>query len=98
MDVAIDVWITYGLYTPSLVLFSALFDGAFGAELGGPAASYVAVLFATEIGKSVYKLTNLDIIVTPFVTILAGFFTGKFVGIPVNQFMVWFGEVINWST
>src|SRR5699024_8507608 len=30
--------------------------------------------------------------------ILAGFFTGKFVGIPVNQFMVWFGEVINWST
>src|SRR5699024_5810649 len=69
-----------------------------GADLGGPAGSYVAVLLATEIGKSVYKLTNLDIIITPFVTILAGFFTGKFFGIPVNQFMVWLGEIINWCT
>lgn len=98
MGGAIGVAIAYGLKAPPLVLFSALFAGAFGAELGGPAGSYVAVLFATEFGKAVYKLTNLDIIVTPFVTILVGFFTGKFFGIPVNQFMVWFGEIINWST
>src|SRR5699024_8428964 len=65
MGGAIGVSIAYGLKAPPLVLFSALFSGAFGAELGGPAASYVAVLCATEVGKLVYKLTNVDIIVTP---------------------------------
>lgn len=98
MGGAIGVAIAYGLKAPPLVLFSALFAGAFGAELGGPAGSYVAVLFATEIGKVVYGLTRVDIIVTPFVTIVVGFITGKLIGVPINSFMVWFGEVINWST
>lgn len=95
---AIGVAIAYGLKAPPLVLFTALFAGAFGADLGGPAGSYVAAVFATEFGKIVYKETRIDIIVTPFVTILAGFLTGKFIGPPINTFMVWFGELINWST
>src|SRR5699024_4303951 len=90
MEGVIGVSIEYGLKAPTLVLFSALFSGAFGAELGGPAASYVAVLCATEVGKLVYKLTNVDIIVTPFVTIVVGFFTGKFIGTPINTFMLGF--------
>lgn len=98
MGGAIGVAIAYGLKAPPLVLFSALFAGAFGAELGGPAGSYVAVLFATELGKLVYGMTRVDIIVTPFVTIFVGFVTGKFIGIPINSFMLWFGEIINWST
>lgn len=98
MGGAIGVAIAYGLKAPPLVLFSALFAGAFGAELGGPAGSYVAALFATEFGKLVYKMTRVDIIVTPFITIVIGFVTGKFVGIPINTFMIWFGEIINWST
>jgi len=98
MGGAIGVAIAYGLKAPPLVLFSALFAGAFGAELGGPAASYVAAIFATEIGKIFYKLTRVDIIVTPFITIVVGYFTGKFIGIPINTMMIWFGEIINWST
>jgi len=98
MGGAIGVAIAYGLKAPPLVLFSALFAGAFGAELGGPAGSYVAVLFATEFGKLVYKLTRVDIIITPFVTIVVGYITGKIIGMPINTFMLWFGEVINWST
>lgn len=98
MGGAIGVAIAYGLKAPPLVLFSALFAGAFGAELGGPAGSYVAVLFAVEFGKLVYKSTRVDIIVTPFVTIFVGFVTGTFIGPPINRFMIWFGEMINWST
>lgn len=98
MGGAIGVAIAYGLKAPPLVLFSALFAGAFGAELGGPAGSYVTALFATEFGKVVYKETRIDIIVTPLVTIVIGFMIGKFIGPPINTFMVWFGEVINWST
>ncbi|WP_284140822.1 MULTISPECIES: PTS sugar transporter subunit IIC [unclassified Virgibacillus] len=98
MGGAIGVAIAYGLKAPPLVLFSALFAGAFGADLGGPAGSYVTALFATEIGKLVYKTTRVDIIVTPFITIAAGFITGTLIGQPINSFMVWFGGLINWST
>ena len=98
MGGAIGVAIAYGLQAPPLVLFSALFAGAFGAELGGPAGSYVAALMATEMGKLVYQTTRVDIIVTPFTTIFIGYITGKFIGIPIQQGMLWLGEMINWST
>jgi len=98
MGGAIGVAIAYGLKAPPLVLFSALFAGAFGADLGGPAGSYVASVIAIEFGKLVYQLTRVDIIVTPFVTILMGFSTGKFIGPYINTFMTGFGDVINWST
>src|SRR5699024_12777754 len=98
MGGAIGVAIAYGLKAPPLVIFSVLFAGAFGVEHGGSAGSYVAALIATEFGKLFYGMTRVDIIVTPFITIVVGFFTGKFVGIPINQFMTWLGEIINWST
>ena len=49
------------------------------AELGGvfyssgPAGAFFAVLIACEIGKLVSKTTRVDILVTPVVTLLAGF-------------------------
>ncbi|HLR67392.1 PTS transporter subunit IIC [Virgibacillus alimentarius] len=98
MGGAIGVAIAYGLKAPPLVLLSTLYAGAFGAELGGPAGSYVTTLLACEIGKIVYKTTRIDILITPFVTILVGYLTGTFIGPPINTFMVWFGEIINWST
>ena len=98
MGGAIGVAIAYGLKAPPLVLFSALFAGAFGAELGGPAGSYVATLFATEFGKLVYQTTRIDIIITPFVTIFIGFVTGSLIGKPIDSFMTGFGHIINWAT
>ncbi|APC47000.1 PTS transporter subunit IIC [Virgibacillus halodenitrificans] len=98
MGGAIGVAIAYGLKAPPLVLLSALFAGAFGAELGGPAGSYVSALFATEFGKLVYKETKVDIIITPLVTIVIGFMVGTFIGPPINSFMLGFGEIVNWST
>src|SRR5699024_6839037 len=55
-------------------------------------------LLACEFGKVVYKTTRIDILITPFVTIWVGFLTGTFIGPPINTFIVWFGEIINWST
>lgn len=95
---AIGIAIAYGLKSPPLVMFSTLFAGAFGYELGGPVGSYIAAVFAVEFGKIVYQTTRLDIIVTPMVTIITGFMVGKFIGPPINQLMVGFGELINWST
>lgn len=95
---AIGVAIAYGLKAPPLVVFSTLFAGAYGYDLGGPAGSYVAAIFATEFGKLIYKETKVDIIVTPFLTIAVGFIAGKLIGPPINTFMTGFGNVINWST
>lgn len=67
MGPAIGVAVAYGLKAPRLVLFSAVITGAAGAALGGPAGSFLAALFSTEIGKLISKETRLDIIVTPFV-------------------------------
>ncbi|MGP4062622.1 PTS transporter subunit IIC [Halobacillus sp. H74] len=95
---AIGAAIAYGLKAPPLVIFAALFSGASGAELGGPAGSYIAALLATEFGKIVSKETKIDIILTPFATIIVGYTVGVLLGAPIGQLMTGIGEVINWST
>ncbi|WP_101844764.1 PTS transporter subunit IIC [Halobacillus sp. Marseille-P3879] len=95
---AIGAAIAYGLKAPPLVIFAALFSGAYGAELGGPAGSYVSALTATEFGKLISKQTRIDIILTPFVTIVIGFAVGSLIGPPIDQFMTGFGQLINWAT
>lgn len=97
MGPAIGVAIAYGLKAPPLVLFSAAVAGAFGAASGGPAGAYVAAVLATEFGKLVSGSTKVDIIVTPLVTILIGFFAAEYLGVFIDQAMVAFGELINWS-
>ena len=95
---AIGVAVAYSLKAPPLVLFSAVFAGAFGGSLGGPAGAYVTVLFATEFGKMLYRVTKIDIIVVPLVVIMVGYYVGSFVGIPINNFMKSLGSLINWAT
>lgn len=98
MGPAIGAAVAYGLKAPPLVLFATVIAGAAGAQLGGPAGSFIAALFATEIGKVVSKETKVDILVTPFVTILVGFFVATFIGPPINYGMTSFGSVIMWAT
>uniref|UniRef100_A0A0M0KNY4 PTS sugar transporter subunit IIC n=1 Tax=Halalkalibacterium halodurans TaxID=86665 RepID=A0A0M0KNY4_ALKHA len=98
MGPAIGVAVAYGLQAPRLVLFSALIAGAAGAELGGPAGSFVAALLATEVGKVVAGETKIDIIVTPFVTVIVGFLTAQFIGPVIQSGMSGLGATIMWAT
>ncbi|MDV2581258.1 PTS transporter subunit IIC [Alkalibacillus haloalkaliphilus] len=96
---AIGIAVAHGLKAPPLVLYSALFAGSYAADIGGgPAGSFIAALLAVELGKLVSKETKLDIVVTPFVTILVGFFVASFVGPPISAFLEGFGAIINWAT
>ena len=97
MGPAIGVAIAYGLKAPALVLFSAAAAGAFGAAAGGPAGAYVAALLAIETGKIISGSTRVDIILTPLVTVLVGYFAAESVGVFINQGVIALGEVINWS-
>lgn len=72
---AMAVGIGYAMKVAPLVLFSLLAVGSATNVLGGaggPLAVFVVSVIASELGMLVSKKTKLDIIVTPFVTILSG--------------------------
>ncbi|WP_110114158.1 PTS sugar transporter subunit IIC [Bacillus sp. CGMCC 1.16541] len=98
MGPAIGAAVAYGLKAPPLVLFATIVSGAAGASLGGPAGSFAAALIATEVGKMISKETKVDIIVTPFVTILSGYLVASSFGPLINLLMTSIGEVIMWAT
>lgn len=98
MGPAIGASIAYGLNAPPLVIFASIISGAAGAELGGPAGSYISSLLSTELGKLVSKETRVDIIVTPFVTIAVGFLSATFIGPYIAGFMKQFGQLVMWAT
>lgn len=98
MGSAIGVAVAYGLQAPPLVLFASTITGMAGAQLGGPAGSFVAAVVGAEFGKLVSKETKVDIIVTPIVTIVTGVAAGVFVGPHINSFMGALGELIMRAT
>ncbi len=72
---AMAISIGFALQTPPLVLFSLAAVGSAANSLGGaggPLAVLIVTIFASEAGKAVSKTTQIDIIVTPFVTIFVG--------------------------
>ena len=55
----------------------------------GPAGAFFAVIVACEIGMLVSKKTKVDILVTPVVTILAGF-VGSLIFCPLVSYLMYF--------
>lgn len=95
---AIGVAVAYGLGAPKFVLFASVVTGAAGAQLGGPAGSFLAALVGTELGKLIAGETKLDILLTPLVTIGAGYLVAAFVGPAINSGMLALGDAIMWAT
>ncbi len=73
------------------VISEAFVIGKPGEPLGAFVAAYVAI----EIGHLVSGKTKIDILVTPFASILAGSAVGFLVGPPITKFMYWVGELVN---
>lgn len=65
---------------------------------GEPLGAFAAAMVAIELGRLVSGRTKLDILITPFVSILTGCATGLVVGPPISRFMTWLGSLINWGT
>ena len=95
---AIGVAVANALKAPPLVLFASVITGAAGNELGGPAGAYIAALVGAEFGKIVSKETQIDIIITPGVTIISGVFVGSVVGPVIGGFMNATGDLIMYAT
>lgn len=104
--------IANALKAPLLVLYSAGVVGLAGYSMGstfsiagqdklltaGPAGALFAVIIAVEIGKLVSKETNVDILVTPSVTILSGVAVCKLICPAVSYIMYYIGWFINTAT
>lgn len=95
---AIAVAVGYALNAPPLVLFALTIGGYIGNAQGGPAGAFIAALVAAEFGKAVSGETKVDILLTPFVTMIVGSFVAAVIGPPIGNFMTWLGSLIMWAT
>lgn len=94
----IGLAIAYGLSSATLVMISSAITGALGYEAGGPVGAYLAVIVGAETGSLISRKTPVDIILTPLVTIVAGGLFARYCCSPINDFMLYLGEVINKAT
>lgn len=94
----IGLAIANGLKTDPLVLISSAITGALGYSFGGPVGSYLSVILGAEIGDLVSKKTPVDIILTPFATIVLGGLFAKYCCSPINDLMLSIGTLINNAT
>lgn len=101
MGPAMAIAIGYSLKAPTYVLLSLAAVGYAACEnggAGGPLAVYFIAVIACECGKLVSKLTPIDLIVTPLVTILVGcllsIYTAPYIGMAASSV----GQAIMWAT
>ncbi len=105
---AIGAAIAYSMKAHPMVIFSCATVGYAGYSLGttvgeasitaGPAGAFFAVIVACEIGMLVSKKTKIDILVTPTVTILVGYFTARFICPGIAYIMYYLGYFVNTAT
>lgn len=97
---AMGVAIAFSLQVPPLVMFSAAAVGyAANAQggAGGPFAVFIIAIIAVEIGMLVSKKTKIDIIVTPFVTILVGGLLSVWVAPHIGTAVGYISKFIGWA-
>ncbi len=98
---AMAVAIAFALKAPPLVMYSALMVGYAANALGG-AGGPLAVLFITiiavECGKIVSKETKVDILVTPFITVVVGGLLAKFIAPFIGAVVGYLSNFIGWAT
>ena len=98
---AMAVAIGYALRSPSLVFFSLVAVGAAANEFGGaggPLAVLVIAILAAECGKLVSGSTKIDILVTPFTTIVIGCLLSYAIAPAIGSAASSLGQVIMWAT
>ena len=103
---SIGLAIALGMKRDPLVTISAIAVGALGYSLGGawgdvggnPIGAYLATIVGIEAGSLVSKRTPIDIIITPLVAVVAGGLFAKYCCVPVGEWVMALGDVINRAT
>src|SRR5690625_2618874 len=95
---AIGAAISYGLKAPPLVIFSTVVVSHAAYEFGGAAGSFIASIAAVEISRLYSGRTKVDIIISPLLTITAGYLVAQSVGPWIGNFMTSVGDLIVFAT
>ena len=103
---SIGLAIALGLKRNPLVTISAVAVGALGYSLGGnwgdvggnPIGAYLAAIVGIEAGSLVSKRTPVDIIITPLVGVVVGGLFAQYCCVPIGEWVMSLGEVINRAT
>lgn len=95
---SIGLAIAYGFKRDALVTISAVAVGAMGYIWGGPVGAYLSAIVGVECGTLVSKRSPVDIIVTPMVSIVPAGLFAKFCCVPINEWVMSLGDVINEAT
>ena len=93
--------IAYSLEAHALVVFSAAAVGQAANALGGaggPLAVFFIAIAAVEIGMLVSKKTKVDIIVTPFTTILVGGGLSLLIAPHIGTLVGYISSFIGWAS
>lgn len=103
---SIGLAIALGMKRDPLVTISAIAVGALGYSLGGnwgdvggnPIGAYLAAIVGIEAGSLVSKRTPVDIIITPLVGVVVGGLFAQYCCVPIGEWVMSLGEVINRAT
>ncbi len=98
---AMAVAIGSALKAKGLVLFSLAGVGLAANTLGGaggPIAVLIVTIVAAECGKAIYKETPIDIIVSPFVTLMVGIGLSAWWAPAIGSAAQSVGTLVNWAT
>ena len=98
---AMAIAIAVSLKAHPLVVYSCAAVGALAntaGGAGGPLAVLFIAIFAAEIGMLVSKKTKVDILVTPFVTILAGGLLSVYLAPYIGDLVGLISTFIGWAT
>ena len=106
----IGVGVAYKFKESPLVTLSAAtcgLVGAFGATIldgattlagpGEPLGAFIAAYIGIEIGRIFSGKTQIDIVLTPLISVVSGSAAGLLVGPSISKFMNQIGEMINWG-
>ncbi len=92
--------IAFALKCDPLVIFSSAAVGYAANSMGGaggPLAVFFIAIIAAELGQIVSKKTKVDIIVTPFVTLLVGGLLSVFVAPYIGTLVGYVSTFIGWA-
>lgn len=88
-----------GAFASKILAGSLVVEGVVQFQTSGePLGAFIAAYVGIEVGHLISGKTQVDILVTPIASVLAGSAVGLFVGPPISAFMIRLGALINWGT
>ncbi|MBR4026613.1 MAG: PTS sugar transporter subunit IIC [Lachnospiraceae bacterium] len=88
-----------GAFASKMLAGTVLVDGNICySGPGEPLGAFIAALAGIYMGRLVSGRTKVDILITPFLSIMTGSAVGLLLGPPISEFMVFLGTLINMTT